>query len=154
MNRLNKLSLSVLALIISLNGFQMITPNSSLEAAEVYSWVDNSGTKHYSDKPFKTAKKISFSVATPKKQKQKQKQETAAVKSELFDLNDEVRLSAECAKAKENVTNLLKGGKFVEKNAEGNDVELSIGQINAKLAASQAYQKRYCSKTVKKSESK
>ena len=149
MNRLNKLSLSVLTLVITISGFQMMSANSDLHAAEVYSWVDNNGTKHYSDKPFKYAKKLSFSVATPKKEIE----ETAAEEPELFDIKDEARLNAECTKAQTNIANLLKGGKLMQKNAEGKDVELTIEQMNTRLSESQAYVRRYCTKVATNSES-
>ena len=142
MNRITKICLSVIALIFITGVLQPESLNSNLEAAEVYTWVDNSGTKHYSDRPFKAAKKMSFSVATPKKEIK----ETKVEEPELFDIKDETRIKAECTNAKNNVANLLKGGKLVQKNAEGKEVELTIEQINAKLAESQAYVKRYCSK--------
>lgn len=148
MNILKKVNLSILTLVITIAVMHFDSFNYSLEAAEVYTWVDNKGVKHYSDKPFKAAKKVSFSVATP----QKQVKETVIQEPELFDINDEARLSAECASAKKNVANLLKGGKILQKNAEGKDVELSLDQVNAKLSESQEYIKRYCSKAVTKSD--
>ncbi len=144
MNILKKINLSVLTLVITAGVLHVNNFDNSLAAAEVYTWVDGNGTKHYSDKPFKSAKKISFSVATPKQQLKK----TVLEKPELFDLNDEARLTAECATAKKNVANLLKGGKILEKDAEGKDVELGIDQINVKLAESQEYVKRYCVKAT------
>ena len=144
MKLLKKINLVVLTLVITTGVLQTVSFNNSLDAAEVFTWVDTNGVKHYSDKPFKAAKKTSFSVATP----QKKAEETVIEKPELFDLKDEARLSAECATAKENVANLLKGGKLLQKNAEGKDVELGIDQANAKLSESQAYVKRYCTKTV------
>ena len=148
MNKFTKISLSIVALVFITGVLQPESLNSNLEAAQVYTWVDAKGEKHYSDKPFKAAKKMSFSVATPKKEIK----ETKVEEPELFDIKDEARFKAECANAKNNVANLLKGGKLVQKNAEGKEVELSTEQMNEKLAESQAYVKRYCTKVATNSE--
>ena len=142
MNIITKICLSVVALVFITGVLQLEPLNSNLEAAEVYTWVDNSGTKHYSDRPFKAAKKMSFSVTTPKKEVK----ETKLEEPELFDIKDEARFKAECNNAKNNVANLLKGGKLMQKDSEGKEVELTTEQMNERLAESQAYVKRYCSK--------
>ena len=144
MNKFVKISLSIVALLIATSGVQVGNFDMSLEAAEVYTWVDNSGTKHYSDKPFKAAKKLNFSVPTPKKVDKK----TTVEKPELFDLKDENRLQAECASAKNNVVNLLRGGKVLQKTDEGTTVVLTTEQMNEKLVKSQAFVKRYCSEAA------
>ncbi len=148
MNRITKIYLSVVTLVFITGVLQLDTFNSNLEAAQVYTWVDAKGEKHYSDRPFKEAKKMSFSVATPKKEVKDTKVEEPG----LFDIKDEARFEAECTNAKNNVANLLKGGKLMQKNAEGKEVELTTEQMNEKLAESQAYVKRYCTKGVTSSE--
>jgi len=148
MIKFTKLTVTLCVFLFSFVATQMINSHTELVAAEVYTWVDSKGTKHYSDKPFKASKKISFSVATPKAEVEPTKLE----EPELFDLSDDARLEAECATAKTNVANLLKGGKLMQKNSQGEDVELSTEEMNAKLSESQNYIKRYCTKAVPQSE--
>ncbi len=140
---MNKITLSVL-IIFSIAVLQIVSHDNNLYAAEVFTWVDSNGVTHYSDKPFKAAKKISFSVPTPK---QKTK-ETIIEGSESTVSEGEDSVSAECASTKTRIANLLKGGKIIYKDAKGNDAELSTDQINAKLAENQSYVKRYCTKEL------
>ena len=125
--------------LLGLIGLQ--TNGSSFEAAEVYTWVDASGTTHYSDKPFQKSKKIKLKVAKPDALPIV-KAATPAPKA--FNANDVDQVVAECANARVNLAAIASGETLFQKDADGNNIKVGSEQIVAQQTQNQKFITAYC----------
>jgi hypothetical protein len=126
----------------------MIVFVPALQAAEMYTWVDANGAKHYSDKPTKKAVKVNIDVINVKQDEDTDEDQASTEKTDSsstgFTIYQKERLLAECNKARFNLDAISSGKELMKKDADGNDVKMSISEVATQFQKNKSYLNLYC----------
>lgn len=138
-------SLMILSLTTFLFGFINRDNSHVVQAAEVFKWTDADGVEHYSDKPFEEARRVKVSLTGGKPPKAMPQAEPKKVTSTaMFDANDTQRAAEECEKARKNLEAIIGSDRVLQKDADGNDVEMDDFEKATQLAENRSYVETYC----------
>ena len=127
----------VSAIVLASGSLLFGTFFNDLLATEVYLFVDSKGIAHYSDKPFKQAKKIEIKVSKAPQVDERTAEQIAADKKQK-------RLEKQCALSKNNLAAIDANDRVIRMDVDGNEVELSPSEKAEQRAKSQLYVETYC----------
>ena len=110
---------------------------NELLAANMYKHVDANGVEHYSDKPFKQAKKFELKVSKAVEVDERTEEQIAEAKKQE-------RLEKQCELSRNNLAEIDANEQVTKMDVDGNEVELSPTEKAEQRAKERRYIQTYC----------
>ncbi|MDH5191875.1 MAG: DUF4124 domain-containing protein [Gammaproteobacteria bacterium] len=132
-----------------------------LSAGEIYKWVDENGRVHFSDKPVNdTAQEIEIkeednqrnTLTTDEQRKQKRDkllkayEEERRIKKEkeVREKQQKEKLKYRCARERDSLKRMKRGGSFYDMDKDGNRVFLDETEIKKRITEMESNVDKYC----------
>ncbi|MBT8141878.1 MAG: DUF4124 domain-containing protein [Gammaproteobacteria bacterium] len=125
-------------LLLAMSGI-VLSFTQFAHAADMYTWVDSQGVKHYSDKPRENAVKLRESISTVKTEEERSPEQIAAEQKQA-------EQKEKCDISRKNVKSLDTYVSITRINDQGEKVVMTEEEMAAMRARELRYQSVYCDK--------